>query len=353
MQQRLVSLDGLRTLSILIVLFAHLSITKNFPASNVPVESILTGDMGVNIFFVISGFLITLLLLKEENTKGEINIKHFYIRRIFRILPVYYFFLATCFLCLNFKIVPDILIDSFIPPLTFTTGTLPIKTGWTLGHTWSLSIEEQFYLIWPALLICIKKKRNRNILLIFIISITPVARILYYYHFRDLSYMFILRGDCLMMGCLLAINKDMIQLFYQKIKAKYLVGISIFSISLLLNYLSSSGSMGSVTIPLTFFLHGILGVYLIVANTLTISNKNLFSRFLNLKPVVYLGKLSYSLYIWQQFFLQNRTTAISGVKLFPINIVLVFIVGYLSYRLIETPVLKLKDRIARPAVSVA
>jgi peptidoglycan/LPS O-acetylase OafA/YrhL len=139
MQTRLPSLDGLRAISIIGVLYAHATITPHFFFTNNRILhfllSFIAGDNGVNIFFVISGFLITNLLISEETRNQKIDLKAFYIRRVFRILPVYFIFLLVVFMCQQFSLVHDMDVQSFLPPLTFTTGALNIPTGWTLGHT--------------------------------------------------------------------------------------------------------------------------------------------------------------------------------------------------------------------------
>src|SRR4051812_42605748 len=120
--ERIPSLDGLRAISILIVLGYHLLWTYQFKNDDVRIwKVILSGDFGVHIFFVISGFLITGILLREEKAQGKIDISKFYLKRIFRIFPAYYFYLLVVYI-LNTFLVSDLEVFSMIIPLTYTTG---------------------------------------------------------------------------------------------------------------------------------------------------------------------------------------------------------------------------------------
>jgi peptidoglycan/LPS O-acetylase OafA/YrhL len=149
------SLDGLRALCILLVLFDH---------SKIPHPSWITGWLGVDIFFVLSGFLITTLLLREGDQYGNVSLKGFYVRRIFRILPVYFVVLAAYFpiiLILRDTIRWHQLMVALPYLLTFTQEFRPASSGTLFGQTWSLGFEEMFYLLWPLLLIALTKVRSR------------------------------------------------------------------------------------------------------------------------------------------------------------------------------------------------
>ena len=108
------------------------------------------GAHAVAGFYIISGFLITTLLAREWDRHGGVNLKRFYIRRFLRIMPVYFAMLITVAICQQWGIC-QIDAPNWIAALTYTTNFLS-KTSWELGHTWSLSIEEHFYLLWPFVL---------------------------------------------------------------------------------------------------------------------------------------------------------------------------------------------------------
>lgn len=169
------NLDGLRSIAFFVVFINHAVGCLDFRNSNnyygfIREHFLLGGDLGVNLFFVLSGFLITFLLLKEKELYGRINIPHFYLRRVLRIWPVYFF---VVFLCLF--VFP--LFASAVPaafPLDFSTNRLNpwlyagflgnfdyLRHGISnvlIGVLWSVSVEEQFYLFWPLIIAFIPGK---------------------------------------------------------------------------------------------------------------------------------------------------------------------------------------------------
>jgi peptidoglycan/LPS O-acetylase OafA/YrhL len=141
---RVPSLDGLRALSILLVCVAHFSYTAGFPIRH-DWWTVVYAHYGVRVFFVISGFLITSLLIREREKTGTINLKQFYIRRAYRILPAAYFYLVVITVVSHQSLAYK---DLFIAYTYLTSYSL--HQPWVLIHLWSLSVEEQFYLVWPA-----------------------------------------------------------------------------------------------------------------------------------------------------------------------------------------------------------
>jgi peptidoglycan/LPS O-acetylase OafA/YrhL len=210
--KRIPSLDGLRTISVALVIVSHLFPTLgNY--SNV-------GMLGVKFFFVISGFLITGLLLKEFDKTSNINLIKFYFRRTLRIFPPYYFYLLVIFIALKFNIIS--FTESFVPSLTYTSNYL-VPNTWNLLHTWSLSVEEQFYLIFPFVLIFLGKRKIAW-LLIGLIIICPFLRLADYQLYSESVKMWIYYGfhanaDGLATGCLLAVFYERLHKneFYLKI----------------------------------------------------------------------------------------------------------------------------------------
>ena len=159
------ALDGVRAICILLVMFNHV---------HEPVPFGLQGRIGVDIFFVLSGFLITTLLLREKERHGNVSLKGFYTRRFFRIVPVYALVVAI-YLCIvlvmhdaerwrEFK--------SGLPYLlTFMQEYRPATTGVMLGHAWSLGIEEKFYLAWPLLVVALFPFRRRTVALALLLGV--------------------------------------------------------------------------------------------------------------------------------------------------------------------------------------
>src|SRR5882757_1651062 len=191
------SLNGLRALSILSVLLVHVNI-QNFH-NNFWFPLLLDRELGVNIFFVLSGFLITTLLLQEEREERGISLKNFYLRRTFRIFPVYYILLLVYFI-LQLSGVLHFITPSWITSLTYTKY-FNWNNDWETAHLWSLSVEEHFYLIWPFIFKYFRKYRNAFAWLI-ILSV-PVIRIIYVKYPIDLINRLTIfqKGDALMWGC--------------------------------------------------------------------------------------------------------------------------------------------------------
>ena len=159
------ALDGVRAICILLVMFNHV---------HVPVPRGLQGRIGVDIFFVLSGFLITTLLLRERERYGNVSLKGFYTRRFFRIVPVYALAVLV-YLGLAYFSHDAARWREFkggLPYLvTFMQEYRPATTGVMLGHAWSLGIEEKFYLVWPLLLGVLFPFRWRSILLTLVLGI--------------------------------------------------------------------------------------------------------------------------------------------------------------------------------------
>src|SRR4051812_33530313 len=143
---RIPSLDGLRAISIAFVLFAHLAGTRNFPASRVVGKIVDFGALGVHVFFVISGYLITRLLLEELERRQRISLGRFYLRRTLRIFPPYYAFILALVAAQALGWL-QLASRDVMHAMTYTSNYY-LERSWFTGHTWSLSVEEQFYLLW-------------------------------------------------------------------------------------------------------------------------------------------------------------------------------------------------------------
>src|SRR6266850_1129470 len=146
---RIPSLDGLRAISIGLVVFGHLCGTTGFLVSQSAALWLGFADLGVRLFFVISGFLITRLLVDESEHTGRIDVGRFYLRRALRICPPYYA-LIIVLLVLDFERLLTLAPGDLLHALTYTTN-YQARPSWNIGHAWSLAVEEQFYLLWPVL----------------------------------------------------------------------------------------------------------------------------------------------------------------------------------------------------------
>lgn len=350
MSKKLPSINGLRALSVSLVILGHLSFHRilflpidAYPKLLRPLIILITdGHLGVNIFFVISGFLITYILLKEKEQNKSISLKNFYIRRALRIFPAYYLLLLVYFIVeqlgyINFSSA------SWLTSLTYTKY-FNWRLDWLSAHFWSLSVEEHFYLLWPLLLgLGLRQGKRSAFAMIAIVVIFRITNIIYPISWINHHTLF-LRMDALAIGCLFAIYQKQILLlitpFWKWILPfciMFLIGIRYVPIML------SKINMGFVYIPLgegtlnlpTYIVIGILLFYSVYGP------RKIWFKFLNLKALNYIGILSYGIYLWQQFFINGGK---EWVHQFPQNIFLLLLVATLSYYLIERPFLKLKNK---------
>ncbi|MGA7539821.1 MAG: acyltransferase, partial [Steroidobacteraceae bacterium] len=174
MSRRISSLDGLRALSITAVLFGHLAGTRGAytfaKGSGIPEDF---AGLGVTVFFVISGFLITTLLLDEERRNGAVSLSNFYARRAVRIVPPFLAFVAAMTAAYSLRWVDFTRLD-FATAITWTMNYNP-HPAWVFGHLWSLSVEEQFYLLWPLTIALLGFKRGRHVAIGMFLA-APVVR---------------------------------------------------------------------------------------------------------------------------------------------------------------------------------
>ncbi len=345
-KEKLPGLNGLRAISILFVIFSH---TKSQLAEIPIIKNIINifpflvdGQLGVNVFFVISGFLITSLLIKEQEAKNTISLKNFYIRRTLRIFPAYYLMLLVYFI-LQLTGTLYLSPESWLTSITYTkyfNWRLDVLTA----HAWSLSIEEHFYLFWPLLFS--SRKINYNIILIGILIICPIFRIYGLFHqinFLDNLTIF-QRLDSIVIGCLVALNINKVKEIIAK--HKFLIYLSFIWI-LAYPYLTDltlhfNISKAYFVSPLTGSSGSITSVAVSILVVFSVFHReNIWFRMLNLKAMEQIGLISYSLYLWQQIFTSELPF---GKNLFPWNYLLIFSVAFLSFYAVERPFIKLKDK---------
>jgi len=343
--QRLHSLDGLRAISILLVLVGHLAGTLNAPAILTPLRPL--GNFGVVIFFVISGFLITLLLLNELRCRGKIDMRGFYLRRCFRIFPAFYFFIG-CVVLANAGGYLELKSNDVLHAATFTMN-YHHERAWALNHTWSLAVEEQFYLLWPLLLLLLGVRRALTCA-IFLVIAAPLIRVIMWYGL-DASVSAMTRefqavGDAIATGCLLAVlqHRGVCMPAWFRQRKFVVVPLSLFAVPILLYKFE----------PALFYTLGQSYVNLTAAMVIwrcVNVDHGISYRVLNLAPVMWMGGLSYSLYLWQEPFLNSWSR--DWFTAWPINLLLAFACAIISYYLVEIPFLKLKRYLTRPRPEVA
>jgi peptidoglycan/LPS O-acetylase OafA/YrhL len=325
------TLDGLRAVAIILVMICHAS-------QDDPKLSGL-GHMGVMIFFALSGFLITTRLLDEYRLKGRISLRNFYLRRAFRILPPALVYLALVSALSAAGII--ICSGAAIRAALFFYANY-IDGGdrhWRVIHFWSLSVEEHFYLLWPALLIGFGVSRGWK-------TAIGLAAMVVVWRATDHHFQILLHvthdphlrcdfsgteviSDALLWGCVLAFLKPRLTPTVSSV-------IAVLSGGLLAVY-----TMG-IRIPatphnvefITTVMHMLPAVML---GAIVACPSAPIGRLLELAPLRYVGILSYSLYIWQEMFLGGAGPLLPV----PLAVCAAFACAYLSYRFIERPCIRI------------
>ena len=309
---------------------------------------------GVRVFFVISGFLITNLILREWKGTGTVSLSRFYFRRTMRIFPAFYFYLLVIAGLWAVHVIPQDS-KSFAASALYLWCYYPSAHGVFIQHSWSLSIEEQFYLLYPAALILLHAKNKLVRFSFVLIALMPIMRVIVYFSFPMLggSEYYLLYGwlDTMMVGCLLALLNDNNK--FVRFKRRALTPMTVFCMTLvwfILNPLLASrlpkpygGFYGMAIMPLTSALC-IAGTLIYLVD----HSEGVTGRLLNLPPIRWIGMLSYSLYIWQQFFFQPERFHF-GVW----GYLYVATAATASYFLIERPFLNLRGYLESRTKSVA
>jgi peptidoglycan/LPS O-acetylase OafA/YrhL len=324
---RIPSLDGLRAISIWAVLLGHASahfISIPLHTRNVRYALAILSYFGVTVFFVISGFLITTLLCREHSRTSETNLGQFYRRRAIRILPASLFYITIVLLLGHPSIIQSIFAFTFTTTYFFSEAYKPLQ------HLWSLSVEEQFYLLWPLVFATGVRNARRYCWIIMITS--PLMRVLLRHNgYTEYSHCAPAIADSLAAGCLLGFYQDRLREFVKR----YLVSPASF----LLLCAVTVGIAGVLYKTNLVLLWGLAPCLIALTTSAAIERKD---PFLNSRLLVWTGLLSYSLYLWQQPFMVFD----GPLNYFSIRLVLTFAVAYISYRFVEQPILKFRAPVA-------
>jgi peptidoglycan/LPS O-acetylase OafA/YrhL len=361
-------LDGLRAIAFLMVFGFH---TDYLPS----------GWLGVQMFFVFSGYLITgiLLQMKERMPAGE-YFRKFYTRRFFRIFPLYYFYLflifgiSTWLVSISYKekvmqAVVDQLRYAFLYMYDFYSAHQSFNSSRFLDHLWSLSVEEQFYIFWPFLIFLVKGKHLKKLFLAGIIA-GPILRIAiflihqsgYIESLRDpvslavypLPFSYV---DAFALGAYITrfpIPNARKQLTYLGLVIPVLGFATQFAANGKIEPFLTLGYQDAMPDAYQYIWGYTLLSYWFVVLVYCVVHEKLFVRFLEWAPLRYLGKISYGLYIYHFPIIwlvsQIPDFGVSEKFIPPLIFILSFIgtvvVASLSYFVLEKPFLKLKERFA-------
>lgn len=353
-------LDALRALSIGLVIFEHWVSQR-----------LGLGIIGVTTFFVISGYLITGLIVNDVSNPSTVNAAaNFFWRRTLRLFPAYYFCIAILYI-FNIGDIKQTLIYNL---LYISNFKIAIDNSWNgSGHFWSLAIEEQFYLIWFFLLIH-KSRRKRQFIIITALCVAPLFRMLMFIMHQGQFKTFLLPGvaDSLAAGALVYHLKDKVISHLNN----YTMWLTFGSLSL------------SALFMLRFYFHiysfvffvflrdiaTLIGILLLLMGLS--HDKHILLRWMDWKWIQHIGKVSYGIYIYHYFIfpiihkcvyhhliLHITSKSIShystvniirqsvaksfdyfGIITILLSLITLFIVVELSWRIIELPALRLKNR---------
>jgi peptidoglycan/LPS O-acetylase OafA/YrhL len=361
------TLDGWRAIAIICVLCAHggmFFFSDKGPHPSGRLEDYTSrGSGGVDIFFAISGFLICTLLIREQKKNGNINLKSFYIRRVFRILPPYLLYLAVLAVlaAMGFIVVQRI---EWVACLLFFRNYIPLLTshdiGWYTGHFWSLAVEEHFYLLWPAMLLLLQRRRATYVGLALILAITIWRTIDLTLHvvpshvIERFDHRTDFRLDSLFWGCIGAIifasesGRRSINNWINPIAWLICAAVLVVLTAQFFDRSPWRTAIAATVRPPLF-------AAMVVA---TVANPGwILSRFLEDARLRWIGRASYSLYIWQQLFLVvqlvPRPLPFGHWQEVPRAFICIFACATASYYLIEQPLVRVGHRLSRGQASAS
>jgi peptidoglycan/LPS O-acetylase OafA/YrhL len=325
------ALDGLRAVAVSAVVLYHVD------------SSILPGGWaGVDIFFVLSGFLITAILSREIDRTGTIDLKRFYLRRTLRLMPALWVFLLFCLILIAAR--PEWRHDGIRAVFFAATYTMNWNRAfqwcsmWKLGHTWSLSMEEQFYLVWPAIML-FTRRHLRMPVIISLLAAVITWRCFLAFNGADPERTyngFDTHADALLIGSVLALN-GMSRRPWRLPVVSLLASAAFITILLFVPL----RTIGTQTAGLTAA--ALISMVLIICAR----ERGWLRTILSLRALVYTGRISYGFYLWQQIFILLTYRHLPKWAMI-VPVVGAYLTAMASYRWIERPLLRLKDRLHEP-----
>lgn len=339
------ALDGLRGIAIITVIISHMLL-------NTSLAKYMLGNIGVEIFFVLSGFLITTLLLKEKMRTGSISLTNFYIRRALRILPVAYLFLMVL-LVLSYIFTLNTSAGSFMASAFYIRNLhLNYAANSYNAHFWTLAVEEQFYFIFPLLLVYSLKNYLR--IVYFLVLAVPVLQFLGYNNIgifqsnvviHKITFLIInLFGNgttSILIGSGMAIFMFTTSFAREGFKTNKFLSIVVFCAAITFRLAFADTATSNYIISTIFSIAIAAVIAICLYNT-----GDMFNEILQSKALIKLGILSYSIYIWQQIFLHQPpwTGLFKYADSLFFNLPVLFIVAWVSYYFYEVRFLKLKEK---------
>ncbi len=330
-------LDGFRGLAAGLVVLGHLIL---FGSGSDAIAS-----LGVMLFFVLSGFLITGLLVNERARYGHIDLRAFYARRVLRLAPALACFLLAVMILIRLGLIVDVPRYELIACVFYFRNI--VGRSISLAHLWSLSLEEQFYGLWPLLIGWVKTTRRMLIYAAILTALISIARMIaiesrHFDYNKGITYTRPwFRFDSILVGCCIALARAQGDTWARPLKSlaarlpSWLAWIALFGWTLWGEQISIPWYL-----TLQMLLTGLVLMQLVFAPTPALS-----VLFCN-RLMVHAGKISYGLYLWQQLFTANPASHWGLLQRFPMNVIVPIAIAELSYHFVEAKFLKLKSRMA-------
>lgn len=330
--------DGLRAVAVLPVILYHAGIS-----------AFSGGYVGVDIFFVISGYLIT-GIISAEISEGTFTVSNFYVRRIKRIFPALYFMMLVTIILSGFLLLPEHFRNfgkSIAATVFFSSNFFFWKqSGYfdaaaetkPLLHTWSLGVEEQFYIIFPLFLLWLyKNRKNTKLAVTAVFAVSLALSIFLTYRKPEMSfYLLPTRAWELMLGALLSLG------VFKRVENRFAAdALSLLGAAMI------AASVAFFNTATPFPGYNALLPCVGAAMVIYAGEKSVFGRILSFRPLVFTGLLSYALYLWHWSFIafRNYYKNIAGDAFFMSNwfiIAVTFLFALISYYFVEHPVRRKK-----------
>jgi peptidoglycan/LPS O-acetylase OafA/YrhL len=331
-------LDGLRAVAVLLVLVFHVAQPHRF-----------AGFIGVDVFFTLSGFLITTILVREIDRTRAIAFGRFYIRRFLRLYPALIVMLIVwtpAFTWIVPSATPAIAAKDALVAATYTSNIYMTWRGTWLGpftHTWSLALEEQYYLIWPVVLLLVLRRTRRETLAVICFAAALVAAILTVHDFRYGAATYPLQSTSLglLCGSALALAAGMRPVRAMRGAAGASTGVALLVLELVAFSLTTAVPSG------VYVVVSVVASSFLVASNGIGSGDHWVGRLLTLRWLRDLGRISYGVYLWHYpvtLAAERGLASWTPIERFPLVAVISIGVAAVSFRYVESPFLRLKDR---------
>lgn len=342
--RRIAELDGLRGVAVSLVVLSHVQSLLSggrWPVWLAPLNVIANGALGVLIFFVLSGYLITSLLIAEHARDGRISLFGFYARRVARIFPASYLYIAVVAGLAVAGVaqvsatqigVAALQAQNYSAVLFGPGGAGPWEGQRTLGHFWSLALEEQFYWLWP--LVLIRWRRHAPAILVALILAMPAIRVVTYLLWPasrlSLTSMFHTALDPIAIGCLLAFARERASAWVARLRGRWITAAILFLF--VVTPAIAETVEGAWTFTFGRTIESLLAALVIVV--LVDRPDFWLARAMRWQPIHFLGTISFSFYLWQELFcLQGAALTLPPWLAVPVSVG----VAWLSWRFVETP----------------